>query len=154
MYLYLSSNDCLALHPTNLWHDFIISLPKALELAPTMSGESKWEIGLTHFWIENRNSIKDRVLYVFSDITQESYIAGTSLRVLAANYNGNSPDITSYVGVGQRSVQTIRISVKGPNLQTPVVTNGNHIVVYCTLHLNQDVSKPVVNDCGPITTRW
>lgn len=132
MYLFLCSNDCVTIHPANVWHDFTVTLPQPLDLLR----DEDWHVALTQVWIENRKAIKDKVLYIFSDICEESFINGTTLQVLASNYNHDSQEAPAYVRIVHRTVPSIRITVKGASLQTPVTT-GNNIRLYCTLHLTR-----------------
>ncbi len=79
--LYLSSDDCLVIHPNNVQSDFTIELPKPLQL------EGQWNVELLHFRADlkaqkNEGASPQRNLYIFSSICEESYVLDNYMPVL------------------------------------------------------------------------
>ncbi len=123
--MYLSSDDCLVIHPSNKQSDFTIELPKPLQL------DGKWNIELLHFRADLKAQKTEgasplRNLYIFSSICEESYVLDNYMPILGhvpldgvntkAKKVNHSFLVPYQFKVVQPYVQRIRVYIKGDNL--------------------------------------
>ena len=129
-YLFLCSQDSKDQHPNNASTDFTVELPKTFYL------DGDWEVALKE--IETR--ISADLIYVFSDICQESYVDDTLAPILrSVRREKKSKALFTFVDpyylpVRADYVSRIRIFIRGRHQET--LRNSN-TVVYCTLHLRK-----------------
>lgn len=143
MYLHLSSSDCLSIHPANKWSDFIVTLPQPISL----DNEDEWEIALIDLWFSKSQLIKERVLYVFCDICENSVIKGSQLPVLSTLLGKQTPQNPYYIRVTDRFIRTLRISIKNSDLKTPQ-TEAGPLILCCTLQLEKRWHRINPNSSG------
>ena len=133
-YLFISSQDAQDLHPENTSTDFTIELPRTYELT------GDWEVALKE--IELR--IKEDLVYICSDICEESYVHGTLVPILQSARRERKVNVVFqfidpyYLPVRVSTLNKVRIIIRGRDLK-PLPKDKT--VVYCTLHLRQK--------CGP-----
>ena len=134
-YLFISSQDAQDLHPENTSTDFTIELPRTYELT------GDWEVALKE--IELR--IKEDLVYICSDICEESYAHGSLVPILQsarrerknkAVFHFTDP---YYLPIRTHILTKVGIIIRGRDLQS---LPKDKTVVYCTLHLRK-------KSCGP-----
>ena len=81
MYLYISSNDCLNLYPSNTATDFIVELPQAI---------TGTHLSLHHVYFNTKNPnlfqqrTPDEYYYVLCDLVETSVLDGKESHVLGS----------------------------------------------------------------------
>lgn len=131
-YLFLHSDLSKDRYPSNQPGDFTVEFPYPYEL------QGQWVCGLK----EIRISLREEVLYVCSDVCDESYAENTMLPVLRALQKPKGKSVLTYfhfdnpmyVKVTPTSLKRIRIFIRGSQLRQPNITDP---IVRCTLHLKK-----------------
>lgn len=129
MYLYLCSDDNKDIHPENSWDDFIVELPKNLELE-----KDKWEVALVNVFYKPANLIKGQLFYVFANICDYSIARSTTQQILGTFSQRGELANPSYIGVISSLIKTIRISVRNEDF---AVDQSESIKLFCTLHFRR-----------------
>lgn len=125
MFLFLSSDTCTNIHPSNNPWEFTIDLPKLLNV----SGD--WGCALTEIQYDGGNS---EDLYVFCDICEFSCVNGALLPLLRVV---NSPALfhTPYfIPISRDQVSQLCIYIRNKHLETPSFPVRT---LRCTLQLQQ-----------------
>ena len=131
-YLFLSSDSSREQHPSNEPGDFTVELPHPY------ASDGKWTCGLK----EIQMSVREDIVYVCSDICDESYAENTMLPVLRALQKPKGKSVLTYflfddpmyVKVKPTVVNRVRIFIRDSHLRR---INIKDSTVRCTLHLKK-----------------
>ena len=133
-YLYISSEDSRIQRPDNTSTEFTVELPRTYLLDGT------WECSLKEF----STTLTEDLIYVCTNICQESYVENTLYPVLRAIDNSKTrkrAGMTNftfadpfYVKVKIDVMNRLTLFIRGPELKPPKGSNG---IVRCTLHLRK-----------------
>ena len=124
MFLYVSWQDSLEIHPSNRPNNFIVDLPKSLLL------EGKWEVALTDIKVK---SPKKSTFYLLVDFCKESFLKGSQYPVLR-RVDGKEAEYTLpyFVETNKSELRSFRLSIVDQKL------NPFHLMeIECTLHLRK-----------------
>ncbi|OOY49215.1 hypothetical protein BOW37_12775 [Solemya velum gill symbiont] len=134
-FLYLTNEDSKDTHPENTVTDFTIDLPKPLNL------EGTWECALLEVGFSD--NFKSDILYICTDVCEESVVCDTSHPVLRSVFNRSGSkkgwslktfDKPIYLRLTRADLQRIRVNVRGPRL-VPLEIEG--VQIACILHLRR-----------------
>ena len=128
-YLYLSSNDCINLFPSNTQNQFSVNLGKQL------TGE--WKCGLKEIYFMLSSEIPT-VAYILCDKCERSYVRGTymtllrriTLPVMEGIYSESFSD-TYYKRVTSSDISQLTISIRG---ELGMYKGLEHLPTLCVLH--------------------
>lgn len=131
-YLFLNSSLSKNLHPSNTPLDFTVELPHSYEL------NGQWACGLKEIQL----SVRENIVYVCSDICEESYAENTMIPILRTLHKpeGNSSlayfhfDDPMYVKLKAKVMNRVRIFIRDTQLKG---ANATDSTVHCTLHLRK-----------------
>ena len=131
-YLFLSSDSSKAQFPANAPGDFTIELPLPYDL------QGQWMCGLKDISI----SVGEDVLYVCSDICEESYAEDTMIPILRALQSSKGKktqpyfhfDDPMYVKIKPNVLTRLRIFIRDSKLESPTLQDP---IVRCILHLKR-----------------
>ena len=151
-YVFLSSDDSLALYPSNQFHDYITELPREIRLeeCAAFGFKRKWRVALTELTLtpgaEAGDKRDDPILttiaepiVVFADIAAPSIIKGREIQILRT-FNSAVDAVTSlhmpyYVGVSKNNFRRIRIKFYSRELEAiDLKLWPTEIVSRCILH--------------------
>ena len=131
-FLFLSSHLSKEQYPFNKPFDFTIELPHPYELS------GQWVCGLKEIQL----SLKEDIVYVCSDICEESYAENTMIPVLRTLQKPKGKgsltyflfDKPMYVKIKPSVMNLLRIFIRGSHLKE---VNIKDTTVRCTLHLRK-----------------
>ena len=111
----LSSDDGKEFFPNNSSYNFFVKLNRTLQF------DGYWVVGLTEISISEQSK-KDEIIYVYSDICQNSFVGSSEQpllrRVFYEDINDNRNIIYTnpyYIPVQLKDVQQIHIYIKDEN---------------------------------------
>ena len=131
-FLFLSSHLSKDQYPFNELFDFTVELPHPYEL------NGQWVCGLKEIQL----SLRDDIVYVCSDICEESYAENTMIPVLRTLQKPKGKGVLSYflfdnpiyVKIKPSVMNRVRIFIRGSQLKEANIKGSN---VRCTLHLKK-----------------
>ena len=123
MYLFLDSNDSKSSHPQNSAFDFIVELPRPLNL------QGEWKCALVE--IAYSASV-DEDLYVFCDICEYSYIDDGYKPILRIVNGSDIFDKLIYIPITVPTAARIHMYIKDRKGNIPSVDITS---LRCTLHI-------------------
>ena len=124
MFMHIKWNDSIDLHPSNKPNEFIVDLPKTLQL------EDDWETALTDIKIKSANKSS---FYLFTDFCEESCLKGTLYPVLhRVDQKETQYCFPYFVKVNKTELRSIKFTILDPNLKAYDLTDFQ-----CTLYLRK-----------------
>lgn len=131
-YLFLDSDMSKEYYPENEPAHFVVELPRPYQLG------TGWCVGLKDI----KTSVKEDLLYVCSDVCEESYAENTMLPVLRALQKPTRRGTTSYFSfdnpmymkIKPTTLNRIRIFLLNGSLNKPNIKDSK---IRCTIHLKK-----------------
>ena len=137
-YMFITSKDCLDVHPDNDFADFTIQLPRPIDLRGDGGGGVDWEMALIDVAIVTNKGFSLYQTVVFMcDLVESSHLRDRQiplLRILPGPLvNGSSVQIPYYMKLNTLSFASLRIYLTDDELK-PILTNEDNLTLTCTLH--------------------
>ena len=126
MYLFISSDDCLSLHPENTSTNFITELPKPLYL------EGEWSCAVVRL---NLGNSTDQLYGIYCDIVQNSCVHGLLKPILNLLSQSGVVELPYYIPLNTENVYRIRIILLDDKGKTPKNKPSTTSIV---LHIKKD----------------
>ena len=124
MYLFISSNDCNLIYPSNSPKDFTVELPQVIE------GSA---LSLLHVvYYKKTNQPIDRYYYVLCDLVEHSVLGGKEVRVLGSFFESGSLDKPENIALLSSAIKRIRIKIVTDDLGDP----DDLVAVYLTVKVS------------------
>ena len=119
-YLFITSNDCSDIFPSNTWNDFTIEFPQEIRLSNCLG--TAWSFALTEIALTNtsQSPLSDSWI-VLCDLAESSYIRGSTAPVLRTisqdTEKSGSLFQTYYIGVNNNKFNRLRIYIRNSELK-------------------------------------
>jgi hypothetical protein len=136
--MFVTSTDSKDVHPNNVFDNFIIDLPRPIDLRVGNDDSIEWGMALTDVAIVSNKGFSLHQTVVFmSDILESSHLRDRQiplLRILpGALVSGTSLQIPYYMKLNTLCFNSIRIYLTDADLK-PILTNKEDLTLTCTLH--------------------